>query len=65
MQVCSGVDLIQERYGFFEVAALDDHDDVDGIEVLLATEASCEVGLRIGSGVELGTDGAEESEVPL
>ena len=59
------MDLIQELYGFFEVAAVYDHDDVDGIEVFLATEASCEVGLGIGGGVELGTEGAEEAEVAL
>lgn len=45
-----------------EGASTDEDDDVDGVEVFLASEAASEIGLRIGSGVELIAAGAKEPE---
>ena len=41
---------------------MDDHDEIDGVEVFLAVEAPCEVGSLVGVAVESTTSGASESE---
>ena len=56
---------LEEADGIDEGAVPDGDNEVDGIEILVAAEAPGEVGLRIDGGVELGADGAEESEVAL
>jgi hypothetical protein len=48
--------------GLEEVASLDDHDEVDGVEVALTTEAAAEIGAWIGGRIELFADGTEEAE---
>lgn len=48
-----------------EGIALYDHDDVNGIEVLLATKATAQVGPRVDGGVEFAAHGAEESQEVL
>ena len=42
-----------------------DHDEVDGVEVLMTTEAPGEIGVGIGGGVELLAERAKESEEAL
>lgn len=59
------LESIDQIDGFTEIAASDGHDHVDGVEVLLATEAPGQVGLGIGGGVELGAHGTEKAEVAL
>jgi hypothetical protein len=54
--------LAQELDGVDECAALDDHDEIDGVEVALAVETACEIGSRVGGAVEAVTAGALESE---
>lgn len=51
--------------GFGEWQSQFDHDEVDGIEVLLALEAAPEVGSRVDSGIEVGAKGAEEAHVAV
>jgi len=41
------------------------HDDVDGVEVPLTSEAAGQVGFGVGGGVEIGTGGVQESEGSL
>jgi hypothetical protein len=48
--------------GLEEVASLDDHDEVNGVEVALAAEAAAEIGTWIGGRIELFTDWTEEAE---
>jgi len=48
-----------------EVLPFDGHGEVDGVEVFLAGEASGEVGLGVGGGIETITEGAEEAEVAV
>ena len=45
-----------------EGAPTDEDDDVDGVEVYLASEAASEIGLWVSSGIEFVAAGAEESE---
>ena len=56
---------IDQVDGFTEIATLDGHDHVDGVEVLLATETPSQVVLGIGGGVELRAQGTQEAEVAL
>jgi hypothetical protein len=51
--------------GFAEVAALDGHDHIDGVEVLVTAKTPGQIGFGIGCGVKLGAQGTEESEVPI
>jgi len=60
-----GLDALQELYGLSEVLAVDEHGEVDSVEVGVAVEASCEVGFGVGGGVEFVASGAQESEVSL
>ena len=55
----------QELESVTEILPFGDHGDVDGIEVLLAREASGEVGLGVGGSVESATERAQESEVTI
>jgi hypothetical protein len=48
-----------------EGAVVMSNDEVDGVEVFAATEASGEVGQGVNGGVELGADRAKEAEVSL
>jgi hypothetical protein len=57
--------LAQELDSVAECAALDQHDEVDGVEVALAVETACEIGSRVGGAVEALTAGALESECPF
>lgn len=54
--------LAQELDGVDECAALDGHDEIDGVEVALAGETAREIGSRVGGAVEAVTAGALESE---
>jgi hypothetical protein len=55
----------EEVHGGDEVAALDRHHQIDGIEVGFAGEAAGEVGLRVDGGEELAAAWTEEAESPL
>ena len=58
-------ELVKEGNGLEEVCASFEHGEVDGVEVLLAAEAACEVGLGIGGGMELVATRAEEAEAAV
>ena len=42
----------EKIYGFEEGEFIIGHDDIDGVEVFFATEASGEVGFGVGGGME-------------
>jgi hypothetical protein len=46
-----------------EIKALFDHNDIDGVEILLAPKAACEVGPAVCGGIEFGADGTQESKL--
>jgi hypothetical protein len=48
--------------GVDEVAALDEHHQIDRIEIDFAVKAASEIGPRIGRRQELATLGTEEAE---
>ena len=43
----------QKCYCIFEVQVFNLHDEVDGVEILVATEAASEIGFGIRRGVKL------------
>ena len=51
--------------GFDEVAAFDDHDEVDGVEVFLTAEAARKIRFALGSGVKLLAAWTKKAEVTL
>lgn len=53
----------EELDGIEKRAMTHGHDEVDGIEIFLAGEASREIGGGIDRGIECGTEGAKESQV--
>jgi hypothetical protein len=60
-----GHDATEVFHRVNEVDPFFDHDDVDWIEVPLATEAACQVGFRISGRVEVRAYRTEEAEVAL
>jgi hypothetical protein len=46
------LETINQLNGLAEVAAFDDHDHVDGIEVFMTPEAASEIGSGVGGGLE-------------
>jgi hypothetical protein len=60
-----GTKRSQKADGLKERESLHSHDEIDWIEVLAAPEAASEVCARIGCGVELAADRAEEAEVAV
>jgi hypothetical protein len=48
---------LEELDGFAEVLAFDGHGEVDGVEVLLAGEASGEISFGVGGGIKSSTEG--------
>jgi len=63
--VLSVLKTIDQFNGIPEVAGIDGHNDIDGIEVFLATEAAGQIGLGVGGGVELRAQGTEKTEVSV
>jgi len=55
----------EEVDGLDKSAGPDLHHEVDGVEVPSASEASGQVGLRIGGGVEVRAQGTQEAESSL
>jgi hypothetical protein len=60
--ILEAVDLFD---GFAEVAAFDNHDHVDRVEVLLTTETSCQVGLWVCCRVEFRALRTKKPKVAL
>ena len=56
---------LKEVHGGDEVAVLDQHHEINGIEVGLTGEAAGEVGSRVNRGQELATLGTEEAEASV
>jgi len=55
----------EEADGVEERESFNAHDEVDGIEVLIAPKAASEVGAGVRCGVELAADRTEEAEVAV
>ena len=58
-------DWAQESDGVEETRSIYDHDEIDGVEIVAAAEASGEIGICIHGGIELVADGTEETELVL
>ena len=56
---------LEEMDGFYEITAANDHDEVDGIEVGFAAEATSEIGARIDSRTELLADRTQECQLAV
>ena len=56
---------VEERDRFQEVAAVVVHGEVDGVEILLATEAPGQIALGVGRGMEVVAEGTEKPEAGL
>ena len=63
--VLSVLKTIDQFNGLPEVAGIDGHDHIDGIEVFLTREAAGQIGFGIGGGVELRAQGTEKAEVSV
>jgi hypothetical protein len=46
------LESIDELNGVTEIAGVDGHDHVDGIEVLLTPKAACQIAFWVGGGLE-------------
>ena len=58
-------DVLEEFDSLFKGISFVDHSDINGIEVFLTAKAPGQVGFLLCSGMKLGADGAEKSEVPI
>jgi hypothetical protein len=63
--ILRNLEIIDQINGVTEVAALDGHDHVDGVEIFLTTEAPGQVGFWVGGGVEFRAQRTQKTEIAL
>ena len=63
--VGSRPDVHEEPHGLDEFQSIDDHHEIDGVEVLSAGKTASEVRVRIRCGFEFAAAWAEESHLAL